>query len=173
MNWDATGAVAEIISAAGVIVSLVYLAIQIRRSSADTRHASVDRLVEMWASSFGAIGLDPQLASLWVRSLSGVGSLSREEQAQLFARIATTLRVSEAMYIHHTEGTIDAGLWTGIDANLTDLLATAPMREYWEIRHHWFSPKFQQYVSERIKSRSGSDFYPLSHSSQSVPMTEN
>jgi len=165
MNWDAIGAIAEIISAAGVIVSLVYLAIQIRRGSADTRHASVDRLVEMWAASFGAIGSDPQVAALWVRSLSGIGSLARNEQAQLFARIANTLRVSEAMYIHHTEGTIDAGLWTGIDAALTDLLATAPMQEYWAIRHHWFSPKFQQYVSERVTSRSDFEFYPLSQSS--------
>jgi hypothetical protein len=33
MNWDAIGAVAELLGAIGVIASLVYLAVQIRQSS--------------------------------------------------------------------------------------------------------------------------------------------
>jgi hypothetical protein len=37
MNWDAIGAVAELLGAAGVIVSLGYLAIQIRQNTAALR----------------------------------------------------------------------------------------------------------------------------------------
>jgi hypothetical protein len=43
MNWDAIGAIAELLGAIGVIASLVYLATQIRQSreqmSQNTRHA--------------------------------------------------------------------------------------------------------------------------------------
>jgi hypothetical protein len=165
VNWDAIGAVAEIISAAGVVISLVYLALQIRGNSSATRHASVDRLVEMWSSHIGAFTESPHLAALWVRGLNGIESLSREEQAILFAFIARVLRVSEAIHIHHTDRTIDAGLWAGIDASLTDILATAALRRYWEIRNHWFGPEFRKYVSGRIQSRPEIDFYPVDHSS--------
>jgi len=37
MNWDAIGAVGEIVGAAAVVASLVYLAVQIRAQSRETR----------------------------------------------------------------------------------------------------------------------------------------
>ncbi|MFT4799432.1 MAG: hypothetical protein ACJAYE_003628 [Candidatus Azotimanducaceae bacterium] len=33
MNWDAVGAVAELVGAAGVIVTLIYLATQVRQNT--------------------------------------------------------------------------------------------------------------------------------------------
>ena len=36
MNWEAAGAIGEIVGAAGVVASLVYLAVQIRQGSAQT-----------------------------------------------------------------------------------------------------------------------------------------
>lgn len=38
MNWDAIGAIAELLGAIGVIVSLVYLATQIRQSREQMAH---------------------------------------------------------------------------------------------------------------------------------------
>jgi hypothetical protein len=37
MNWDAIGAIGEMVGAAGVIASLLYLAVQIRRDRQNTR----------------------------------------------------------------------------------------------------------------------------------------
>ena len=37
MNWDAIGAIAELLGAIGVIASLVYLATQIRQNTATVR----------------------------------------------------------------------------------------------------------------------------------------
>jgi hypothetical protein len=37
MNWDAVGAIAELVGALGVVASLAYLAIQIRQSTAQSR----------------------------------------------------------------------------------------------------------------------------------------
>ena len=103
-------ATGEIIGAIGVIVSLVYLAIQIRHNSADTRHASGDRLVEMWSTHIGAMVENPHMAGIWIKALENPDSVKREEQAILFAFIARILRVSEAIFIHHREETIDADL---------------------------------------------------------------
>jgi hypothetical protein len=40
MNWDAAGAIADILAAAGVIISLFYLATQIRQNTKALRSAS-------------------------------------------------------------------------------------------------------------------------------------
>ena len=40
MNWDALGAIAELLGAAGVIASLLYLAVQVRQNTRQTRLAA-------------------------------------------------------------------------------------------------------------------------------------
>jgi hypothetical protein len=107
--------------AIGVIVSLVYLAIQVRQSTTDTRHTPVDRLVDMWSTHIGAEVDNPHVADIWIKGLDDPESLKREEQAVLFAFVARILRVSKAIYIHHRGETVGADLWAGIAAALTDM----------------------------------------------------
>ena len=45
MNWEAVGAVAELVGALAVLVSLLYLASQIRQSTATTRVQTVQHLL--------------------------------------------------------------------------------------------------------------------------------
>ena len=47
MNWEAIGAIGESVGAAGVIASLVYLAVQIRQNTRSTRRASARQTGEM------------------------------------------------------------------------------------------------------------------------------
>lgn len=143
MNWGAVSAFAETLAALGVIVSLVYLAIQIRMSRREARHNSIDRLVELWSSFAGAIADNSDLAATVVKGLDGLDKLSEVEKAMFFAHFGRILRVSKAMYMHHIDGTISPNLWRGVDASLTDIMRTPAARQYWPIRSHWFSADFQ------------------------------
>ncbi len=136
MDWDAIAATAELLGAAGVIVSLIYLAIHVRIYSADTRHASIDRLVEIWSTSIGALADNRDLALVWANGHRDLSALDATDKAMFFAHSARILRVSEAIYFHYRDGTMDESLWEGIDACLTDVLGVPAMGEYWEIRGH-------------------------------------
>ena len=48
MNWDAIGAVGEILGAAAVVVSLVYLPTQIRIQNRESRFSTINNLTEQW-----------------------------------------------------------------------------------------------------------------------------
>ena len=41
INWDAIGAIGDFAGSVGVFISLVYLAVQLRSSAAETRDASI------------------------------------------------------------------------------------------------------------------------------------
>ncbi len=58
MNWDAIGAIAELLGAVGVIASLVYLATQIRGSREATK-VMVRQDVSQSAMVFLGAGIDP------------------------------------------------------------------------------------------------------------------
>lgn len=64
MNWDAVGAVGEIVGALAVVVSLVYLACQIRIQNRESRAASAHQVIEGYRSSISALH-EPEMADIW------------------------------------------------------------------------------------------------------------
>ncbi len=69
MNWDAIGAVGEIVGAAAVVITLIYLAVQVRSARTATDANLVDRARD---NSFECDRLLLEHAELWVRANSGV-----------------------------------------------------------------------------------------------------
>ena len=55
MNWDAIGAIGEILGAVAVFASLIYLSIQIRASNTTTRVATCRDVIERWNQAFDSI----------------------------------------------------------------------------------------------------------------------
>ncbi len=50
MNWEAIGAIGEILGAIGVIVTLAYLAVQIRQNTQVTRASTAQQMTDNWVS---------------------------------------------------------------------------------------------------------------------------
>jgi len=48
MNWDAVGAIGEIIGAIAVVVSLIYLSIQVRQNTNASKAATVQDMTNKW-----------------------------------------------------------------------------------------------------------------------------
>lgn len=63
MNWEAVGAIGEVIGAIGVIVTLAYLAIQIRQNSAVVRSATRQAISTTQAEIGYRLAENPELRS--------------------------------------------------------------------------------------------------------------
>ena len=48
INWDAVGAIGEVVGAFGVIATLIYLAMQIRQNTQVTRAATAQQMTNNW-----------------------------------------------------------------------------------------------------------------------------
>jgi len=87
MNWEAIGAIGEVLGAFGVIVTLAYLAIQIRqnshqleRSSESARIAADDAVArgfDLWRQLFIS---DEALSEIYIRGLQDIDTLSPNER---------------------------------------------------------------------------------------------
>jgi Zn-dependent membrane protease YugP len=65
MNWDAIGAIGEIIGAVAVVFSLIYLATQIRISNRASRQAAEQNLLDnqrTWLARIGEKTIQLQLS---------------------------------------------------------------------------------------------------------------
>ena len=97
LNWDAIGAVGEILGAVGVIVTLGYLAHQIRQNTNATRSQSVQSLAESGATMNAMIVEKPDVAQMFLTGMSDYRSLSTEDRLRFTFLISQWLLAFEAV----------------------------------------------------------------------------
>jgi len=77
MNWDALGAISETIGAIAVIVTLAYLAVQIRQNTRATQTASHHAITDSLNLGNIAMAQDAELCQIWGNRLCGSSDSDR------------------------------------------------------------------------------------------------
>ncbi len=145
MNWEAIGAIGEILGAAGVILTLGYLAFQIRQNNRHLVHeaqrARSQSVRENWASF-------ADNAEAWVKDQNGE-TLTAEEAFRMNAHWVKALFGYQTSFMQLPREEIEANLnlFRGVLATGQSLRAT------WEIYRDTFNPDFIQYMEENVFNR--------------------
>jgi hypothetical protein len=83
MNWDATGAVGEIIGAIAVVVSVVYLGLQIRKQANESRFTAARELCSQFILIKTGAADNRDRASLYLKAIRDYESLPDEERLMM------------------------------------------------------------------------------------------
>ena len=148
MNWDAVGAVGEIVGATAVVASLLYLAVQTRANAKALRANTI------WNSEtvFGAVnyshGANPEWAHLISRSVSPdvtMSELSPTEQSQIQFTFRGALQYFQAQWSLWNEGLVPDELWERRRKGLRQMIEAPVMRQIWneEVRQHTIPDEFK------------------------------
>jgi hypothetical protein len=157
VNWEALGAIGETIGALGVIVTLAYLAIQIRHNSRvaalTAGHSISTGLIEF----LERIALDPELHSLWNRALDSPESLDEAERDR-FGRLMAGFfgRCLDA----HRHGELDPQIAERYDHRARHYLGLAAVQTWWKRNRepmHLIYPELAAYVDQQIGIAKQSD----------------
>jgi len=145
MNWDAIGAVGEILGATAVVVSLIYVASQVRAQRWEARIASQHEITEAFRHAITAVQ-NPELADLVVKANSGLDDLSDSERLQIMAVAQSMLRVWEEAHYQFLEGRLDQSMWEAMLAQFTDLMSVISFQSTWSLRKHTYRKEFVNFV---------------------------
>ncbi len=159
MNWEAIGAVGEVAGAAGVILSLLYLAVQIRGDAKAKRAATVHEQSEAYRSFLQMLATDRELATLYLQGIRDFGSLDDSDVVRFSSALGFLFRVSEENFFQWKEGDLDAHLWRGYESPIEDILAYPGAREWWSTRSHWYSAPFGEFIQSKIALSSTPSMY--------------
>ena len=142
MNWEAVGAVGEILGALGVIVSLVYLATQIRTQNRESRAAAVNEWTNQWNHFLGSFAEHPNLSELWIKGVRDFAALNPTEVVQFSSHLGRIFRVGENIYHQYKQGLFDPKTWRGVERTLADVARFPGAKAWWPTRSHWYSDEF-------------------------------
>lgn len=127
MNWEAIGAVGEIIGAIGVIFSLIYLSIQIRTQSAESHAATIQSFTDQ------QLTLNSELirnAKIWDKVIKSE-SLSEGEETRIGMLLFNMIMIeNENSYFQFKSGYLPESVWAGRIGNIENL-AALPIFETW------------------------------------------
>lgn len=114
MNWDAIGAIGEVIGALGVIITLAYLALQIRQNTTMMR-ANVKQSQTTVTQNLMQVWLDN--SELIMKANAG-SELTAKEDYELKILARAILRGWESYCYMYDVGLLDESEWSGIKRSI-------------------------------------------------------
>lgn len=146
MNWEATSAVAEVIGVIAVVVSLAYLAVQIRQNTKVAKAATRQAIAESTEKLGDDLINNRDMAEIFVKHMSG-RKLSPVENLRLQARCYRDMQHWENIHYQFNEGLVSRDQWLGFRKNLVTLLTIDAYRDYWQHEASHYSDAFQTEIA--------------------------
>src|SRR5437588_5673004 len=155
MNWDEISAISQAIGSIAVVFSVLYLALQVHRSTRIAKLAAQDAASTALREVTRPFAENADLARIWRMGLEDLQSLSAEEQARFFHSTYQFLKAFETIHFHHIYGLMDEQIWQGWCGLLQHYIASPGIEHYWQRRQDLFSKRFQSFIEtlERPASR--------------------
>ena len=159
MNWEAISAVGQIVGAAGVIISVIYLAQQVRSNARQTRLASMRSMSDAFNQWLYGLAGNPQIGDLYYRGMRDLQSIEGADLPRFSALMDSLFRIYEDMYYQKLEGHLDPRVWLGFEAPMRDIIAYRGAQAWWRTPSHWFSREFQQFIDGLARAAASPSLY--------------
>ena len=131
MNWDAIGAIGEVLGAVGVIASLFYLGTQIRQNTRSLKASSYHAVVTNLSDLSCAMGCDGPTAYVFVRGQSDFHCLSATERAQFAILMVSLFRKYENIFYQFRQEMLDESVWAGWERSMTRYFWQPGVQTWW------------------------------------------
>ena len=157
MNWDAIAAISEIVGAFAVLITLIYLSIQVRDNTKTVKSDNVHRVTDSFNALNMLIASDADLADIWFKGVADFEALNETEKARFgFIQLAG-FRIYDSLYYQIQQATGDVQLWNAELGTMRWLFAYPGMRAWWRQQRFGFSAQFKEYIDGVVSELSGDD----------------
>jgi len=162
MNLNDLANLAQIMGAVAVVISLIYVALQIRQNTNAVRSATVQTVHEHFAKWYHLVAADDELAKIVANGLRDYASLSEQERVRFVAAFMSFLSYSQNAFLKWRQGLLASPLWLGWELVIMNLVCAPGGRAFWKDRAYMFGDEFRQYIdNDLIKREPHPDAKPM------------
>jgi len=156
MTIQEMGAVGELIGGIAVVVTLIYLALQIRQNTHTQRRANYGDIASNLAATLQTAAPSPEMGELIIRGHADIDSLEPAERYRFDIFLYCWLAPFERAFLDARDGEYPEELLIPMRTAIAGFLRTEGGRVWWEQRKVWFS-SFGQTTIEEILSDTALD----------------
>lgn len=165
VNLEAIYFISQVIAAAALVASLIFVGLQVRAGMAQSRHAEQTARAQVHqeiAESYRQMALE------WVRypemyKFMIMGAETKDmtdQQRQVFGGLYfPTMQMGENIYYQHRNGLLDDDQYETYLGHLSRLLKSPAANDWWQDRKFAFNPEYVAWIDAKLGSLS--DFEPV------------
>ena len=151
MNWEAVGAIGNVVGGIAVTITLVYLVVQVKQNNKLLRLNTANVVTEELQAMFSLLASDKDLSEIFIEAgkfevLEGVN------RVRYYTFTNNLMRIYENAYLQNLEKSIPKAHWVGLTRLLIDYTDMPAFASYWHDRKHWGSDEFVEYMESEIIS---------------------
>jgi hypothetical protein len=143
----------QIIGAIAVVVSLFYVAHQIRQNTYAVRSATAQTVHEHFAKWYHLVAADAALSQIVANGLRDYASLSEQERVRFIAAFMAFLSYSQNAFLKWHEGLLASPLWRGWELVIMNLVCAPGGKAFSKDRSYMFGDQFRGYVEDDLMKR--------------------
>ena len=159
------GNLGDFLGGIGVVVTLLYLAIQIRQNTAQVRqntkavsaaaHNSLTENLNLYNSN---VISHEDVAAIIVKADHGIAKLSDTESMRFLAMSSSMFRSFENIFHHHRAGLLTEEQWRGWrELLIHSIRRSRGHREFWSQAKMIFTAEYQLFVDSVLAELDGAD----------------
>ncbi len=137
----------EFIGGIAVVVSLIYLAGQIRINTKTVRASNFGDLLT--ANNEATAISDAESASLWVRGIGDYAALDAEDRVRFDSMMSPHLNLAYRAWNLHQAGLLDASMLENLMRGVASYLEEPGARQWWETKQQFWQSEFREFVQAR------------------------
>ncbi len=137
----------EIVSSIAIVVTLIYLTVEIRQNTSALNAQSRQAVLESAQTELFMLMDNPEITV----AMTKTEFLSPEEQIRLDNFFTASLRAREFAWLQFQDGSIDESQWSTEFAVLLSILDTQLSRDWWDgLGRFVFSEEFGAYIDDLL-----------------------
>ena len=150
MTWETAGVVAEIVAAISVLVSLWYLAIQLKQNTELERAQLEVQLGLTWADMHDNMIQTPALARAYDLAADNWDEMSEEDVRAYLWFVAKSFHVLEGMFRQRQRGLLTNDVWAPYERYIHGVLQIDAVLAWWRSDGSLTSREFQIHVDNLL-----------------------
>ncbi len=152
MNWDAMGAVGEVIGASAVVISVVYLALQIRKQTNVSRLAATRELNNQITESIAVMTEDAEIAAIYLKAVRDYESLPDLDRLRISLWFLRNFRILEQQFLHIKSENVEASYLESVSKTYREWMLFPGVKQWWKLSTHHFDPGFCAYIEREMQA---------------------
>ena len=153
MNWEAIGALGEVIGAAAVIITLVYLAMQIRQGT-QLSQASAQQLLSNQVSAYQErIVANPERLRVFRSAMASWDQLSLDDQAVAHLLLGQLVNHFEQAYYFHKSGLVPTPMFDTYRALALSIIQSPGGSEFWTAMKPLVNDEMREYLDVQLSQK--------------------
>ena len=149
MNWEAIGAIGEVAGAIGVIVTLIYLAAQIRQSSRAIESQNIHAQTQQMQQQM-FLQANPEMAKAIEKAYVTGVTLDVTELILLEAYLISRIAAIRDDFLHFKQGFIDRVEWEQRKRRFQPYFIAEQAKAYWRNSNAYYEPDFRDEITQLV-----------------------